>query len=77
MSLAAEAAAGPPKKAGKLGAIPTWLASLSDEDRAAAEAVLANPDWSHVEARKLFQRYGLEISPQSLGVYRRDNYGPR
>ena len=77
MSLADAVAEGPPKPARKLGAVPTWLETLSPEDRAAAESVLADSEWSHVEACRLFKRYGLDISPQSLGVYRRDNHGSR
>lgn len=77
MTLAKEAAAGPPEVRPRLGKITLWLRSLSDEDRDAAQAVLADPSWSHADARALFARHGLDVSQQSLGTYRREHYGAR
>lgn len=77
MSIAEEVAAGPPAPERKLGKIDAWLESLSAEDRAAVDRIMADTEWRHVDVRALFARHGLEASPQSIGKVRQERYGYR
>ena len=71
MTLADDAAAGPPEPlATSRSKIDVWLATLTDEDRAAALAVLHDTAWQHTQVAGLFKRHGLTIAAQSVGHWR-------
>ncbi len=73
MTLAQEAAAGPPVVAtGNRRRIDIWLDTLKPADRAAATAVLDDPNWSHSAIQTLFRRHGLQLSQVQIGRYRKD-----
>ena len=74
MSLADAVKAGPPARRVPFGhrtKVEAWLAGLSDDDRAAALAVIADPSWSHKEANDTFREYGLDVSDQQFAKARR------
>ncbi|MBD3752732.1 MAG: hypothetical protein IE935_09965 [Micrococcales bacterium] len=74
MSLADAVKAGPPARRVPFGhrtKVEAWLAGLSDDDRAAALAVLSDPSWSHKEANDTFRDYGLDVSDQQFAKARR------
>jgi hypothetical protein len=75
MALVDDAAAGPPSGYQRTTKIDAWLASLGDEDRAAALAVLADPQWNHEQARAMFGKHGLAISACHFSRLRRERYG--
>lgn len=71
MSLADEVSAGPPAPPRARTKVDLWLDTLGPEDRAAAERVLADPAWRHSDVGALLERYGLAVSAEQLGKYRR------
>jgi len=78
MSLADEVKAGPPKRTtGFRSRIDIWLEGLPEQDREAAIDVLKDPKWTARAAADLFARNGLDVSPVTLGAYRRNRYGAR
>jgi hypothetical protein len=71
MSLVAAAQAGPPAPAKRYGKIDSWLAGLEESERDAALRILRDPAWEHERIRELFLANDLEVSPQSIGQYRK------
>jgi hypothetical protein len=51
--------------------VDAWLDGLTDEDRAAALAVMRDPAWPHNEANALFAEHGLVVSDQQFAKSRR------
>lgn len=72
VSIAAAVEAGPPEVARPVGKIDAWLSSLPESEREAADRILRDPEWQHEQVRALFIEHGLDVSPQSLGTYRRN-----
>lgn len=71
MTLAAAAQAGPPAVSKPVGKIDAWLAGLVESERDAALRILRDPAWPHERIREVFLENDLDVSPQSIGAYRK------
>lgn len=71
MTIATAAESGPPEVGRRAGKIEAWLEQLPESEREAALRILRDTAWQHEQIRELFLENGLDVSPQSLGQYRK------
>lgn len=77
VALSDELKAGPSLPPPRGTIIDSWLESLSEDDRAAALAALADTSWRHTELREVFKANGLVVSLPRFTSWRNERNGAR
>jgi len=71
MSLVTRLAAPPAPKASR-SVLDTWIEKLNTQDRAAVEAAILNPEWRHIDLKRVLEAEGApKIAETTFGAWRR------